>query len=226
MNLVRNAGSAIVIASLGLAGCATNAQSGALIGGGAGAATGAGIGALAGGGKGAAIGAIIGAAVGGTAGVLIGHHMDERAKQLQADLKDAKVERVGEGILVTFSSGILFDVNEAALKPEAKKNIDELAKVLQRYDDCDIVVAGHTDSTGKPEYNKELSERRAEAVAKYAEAEGIKGARIRTVGDGETAPVASNDTDQGRAENRRVEVAIFANDKMKKEINKEEKNKT
>jgi outer membrane protein OmpA-like peptidoglycan-associated protein len=211
------------LSSFVVAGCQTKAGTGAFLGAGAGGAAGAGIGALAGGGKGAAIGAIIGAAVGGTTGVLIGHHMDKRAEQLDKDLKDAKVERVGEGILVTFNSGILFDVNEADLKAAAKANINELAKVLERYDDTDIVIAGHTDSSGKPEYNKELSERRAEAVAKYAEGQGIKGVRIRTVGDGEEAPVADNDSEEGRAKNRRVEVAIFANDRMKKAVEKEGK---
>jgi outer membrane protein OmpA-like peptidoglycan-associated protein len=215
----------IVVASVStllVVGCATQAGTGALLGAGAGGAAGAGIGALAGGGKGAAIGAIIGAAVGGTTGALIGHHMDKRAAQLEKDLKDAKVERVGEGILVTFNSGILFDVDDDALKPAAETNVGELAKVLERYDDTDVLVAGHTDSTGQPEHNKELSERRAESVAQYAVAHGIKNVRIRTVGQGEGAPVADNNTEEGRAQNRRVEVAIFANDKMKKEIEKKE----
>ncbi len=204
-----------------LGACQTKTGTGALLGAGAGGAAGAGVGAAVGGGKGAAIGAIIGAAVGGTTGALIGRHMDKRAEQLDKDLKDAKVERVGEGILVTFNSGILFDVNEADLKSAAKENITELAKVLQRYDDTDVVIAGHTDSTGKPEYNKDLSEKRAEAVAQYAQAQGIKGVRIRTVGEGEATPVADNDSEDGRAKNRRVEVAIFANDRMKKAVEKE-----
>lgn len=224
MNKTKQILAALCLTSFIAAGaCATKTGTGGLLGAGAGAGAGAGIGAAVGGGKGAAIGAIIGAAVGGTTGALIGRHMDKRAEQLDKDLKDAKVERVGEGILVTFNSGILFDVNEADLKPAAKSNITELAKVLERYDDTDIVVAGHTDSSGKPEYNKELSERRAEAVAKYAEAQGIKGVRIRTVGEGEATPVAENDTEDGRAKNRRVEVAIFANDRMKKAVEKEGK---
>lgn len=214
---------ALLTSSVAFAGCATKTGTGGLLGAGAGGAAGAGIGAAVGGGKGAAIGAIVGAAVGGTTGALIGRHMDKRAEQLDKDLKDAKVERVGEGILVTFNSGILFDVNEADLKPAAKENITELAKVLQRYDDTDVLIAGHTDSTGKTEYNHTLSEKRANAVAEYAQAQGIKGVRIKTVGEGEDTPVADNDSEDGRAKNRRVEVAIFANDRMKKAVEKEAK---
>ena len=214
---------ALLTSSVAFVGCQTKTGTGALLGAGAGGAAGAGIGAAVGGGKGAAIGAIVGAAVGGTTGALIGRHIDKRAEQLDKDLKDAKVERVGEGILVTFNSGILFDVNEAELKPAAKENITELAKVLQRYDDTDVLIAGHTDSTGKAEYNHTLSEKRADAVAKYAEAQGIKGIRIKTVGEGADTPVADNDTDAGRAKNRRVEVAIFANERMKKAVEKEAK---
>jgi outer membrane protein OmpA-like peptidoglycan-associated protein len=215
---------ALAVASFVTVGaCATKMGTGALLGGGAGGAAGAGIGAAVGGGKGAAIGAIIGAAVGGTTGALIGRHMDKRAEQLDKDLKGAKVERVGEGILVTFESGILFDVNASDLKPAAKTNIAELAKVLDRYDDTDVLIAGHTDSSGKTEYNHQLSEKRANAVAEFAQAQGIKGIRIKTVGEGEDTPVADNESEDGRAKNRRVEIAIFANDRMKKAIEKDAK---
>ncbi len=206
-----------LLAAAPLAGCNHTAQ-GAGIGAGAGGAVGAGIGAAAGGKKGAAIGAIIGAAVGGTTGAVIGHRMDERAEQLAKDLENAQVERVGEGILVTFDSGILFDVDEADLRANAKSNIAELATVLERYDDTDIMVVGHTDATGSDEYNRELSRRRAQSVATFAQAQGIDRSRVRIVGEGETAPVASNNTETGRQQNRRVEVAIFANDRMKEAI--------
>lgn len=207
----------LAVASVGVVGCNRTGQ-GAAIGAGGGAGVGAGIGAVAGGKKGAAIGAIVGAVVGGTTGALIGRRMDQRAEQLRKDLENAKVERVGEGILVTFESGILFDVDKADLRGEARDNIKKLAEVLDRYDDTDIVVAGHTDNTGSTEHNLDLSRRRADAVADYARTFGLDANRIRIVGEGENVPVASNENDGGRQENRRVEVAIFANDDMKDEL--------
>lgn len=209
------------VLALPLSGCSNTAK-GAAIGGGTGAAVGAGVGAAIGrDAKSAAIGALIGAAVGGTAGALIGNHMDRRAKQLREDLENAKVERVGEGILVTFDSGILFDVDEADLQPEARENVQELTEVLRRYDDTDVVIVGHTDDTGDHDYNMELSKRRAQAVADYAVSHGLSAERIRIEGQGEEAPVADNDTKAGRRQNRRVEVAIFANEKMKKMVEKQ-----
>ena len=210
---------ALAIAPLGCG--MSNAGKGGLIGGGAGAAVGAGIGAaISKDAKGAAIGAIIGAAVGGTAGAIIGHQMDKRAEEIQQDLEGAKIERVGEGILVTFDSGILFDVNKADLKPAAKENIKNLAEVLKKYEDTDVVIVGHTDSTGADAYNEELSKKRADAVASYARQQGIDPKRIKIVGEGEAAPVADNESDLGRAANRRVEVAIFANEEMKEAAEK------
>ncbi|MEL7369594.1 MAG: OmpA family protein [Myxococcota bacterium] len=208
---------AIIGLAIGSTSCGlNNTAKGGLIGGAGGAAVGAGIGAaISKNAKGAAIGAIIGAAVGGTAGALIGKTMDDRAKEIQKDLEGAKIQRVGEGILVTFDSGILFDVNSAELKPAAKENIQNLSDVLKKYDDTNIVIVGHTDSSGKDEYNAELSKRRADAVAEYARTHGIEVGRIKIVGEGEGVPVGSNDTAEGRAANRRVEVAIFANDELK-----------
>ena len=209
------------IAIMGLAvaptGCGwSNAAKGGIIGGAGGAAVGAGIGAaISKDAKGAAIGAIIGAAVGGTAGALIGKTMDDRAKEIQEDLKNAKIQRVGEGILVTFDSGILFDVGKADLKPAAKENIQELARILKKYEDTDVVVVGHTDASGKEEFNQELSKKRADAVSSYAQSQGIDPTRIKIVGEGEATPVGDNETSEGRAANRRVEVAIFANDELK-----------
>ena len=162
------------------------------------------------------LGAIIGAAVGGTAGALIGRHMDKQAEEMRRDLEGAKVERVGEGIKITFDSGILFDVNKSELRSQAKENIDKLAVILLKYPDTNILVAGHTDASGSDEYNQKLSESRANTVANYAKGRGVEGARFTVAGYGESDPVASNDTPEGMQQNRRVEIAIFANEKMKK----------
>ncbi len=163
-----------------------------------------------------ALGAIIGAAVGGTAGVLIGRHMDQQAEEMRRDLQNASVERVGEGIKITFDSGILFDIDSYQLQPAARVNIESLVKILDKYQDTNILIEGDTDNTGSDDHNQVLSERRAEAVAGYQKSLGIAGSRISTVGLGETNPIASNETEDGRRQNRRVEVAIFANEKMKK----------
>lgn len=212
-------GSAVILLlSVPVSGC-NNMAKGAAIGGGAGAAVGAGVGAAIGrDAKSAAIGALIGAAVGGTAGAIIGNDMDRRAEQMRKDLENARVERVGEGILVTFDSGILFDVGRADLREAAKSNIQELTEVLKRYDDTDVLVVGHTDSTGDEAFNLELSRERAEAVAGWATSHGLDADRIRIEGQGEAAPVADNATAEGRQQNRRVEIAIFANEKMKKAV--------
>lgn len=191
----------------------SNKAKGGAIGAGAGGAAGAVIGHVAGN---TALGAIIGAAVGGTAGVIIGNHMDKQAEEMRRDLKNAKIERIGEGIKITFDSGILFETNSSNLQPVARANIESLVKILNKYPDTNILIEGDTDNTGTHEYNQKLSERRAQAVADYQKNLGIAGARITTVGLGETNPVASNDTAYGRQLNRRVEVAIFANDKLKK----------
>jgi outer membrane protein OmpA-like peptidoglycan-associated protein len=163
-----------------------------------------------------ATGAIIGAIVGGAAGAAIGHYMDKQAEEMQKDLKGAKVERVGEGIKITFESGILFDVNKSELQSAAKSNIENLAKILNKYSDTKILVEGHTDSTGTLEHNQKLYEQRAGSVSNYLKTFGVQDVRISTTGYGPTQPVASNETTEGRAQNRRVEVAIFANDKLKK----------
>jgi outer membrane protein OmpA-like peptidoglycan-associated protein len=195
-------------------GCGTSkAVQGGAIGAGAGAIVGAVIGKLAGN---TAAGAIVGAAVGGTAGALIGHNMDKQAAEMKKDLAGAKVERVGEGIKITFASGILFKTGSAELSGPAKENIANLAKVLCKYEDTNIIIEGDTDSEGGTEMNQKLSERRAQAVADYTKSLGVVGTRISTLGRGESNPVASNETVEGRAQNRRVEVAIFANEKMKK----------
>jgi outer membrane protein OmpA-like peptidoglycan-associated protein len=163
-----------------------------------------------------AVGAIIGATVGGAAGALIGREMDKQAEELKRDLKGAKVERVGEGIKITFDSGLMFDLDSYLLKAETRDNLTELSKTLQKYDDTNILIEGHTDNTGTEVYNMNLSQKRASNVAKYLKDQGVKSGRVITEGYGENQPLASNETTEGRQNNRRVEVAIYANKKMKK----------
>lgn len=185
---------------------------GGAIGAGAGGAVGGAIGSRS---DNTATGAIIGAAIGGTAGALIGKYMDRQAEELEEDLEGAEVERVGEGIKVTFDSGILFNFDSAELTPTATENIENLAGTLKKYEDTNILIEGHTDSQGSEKYNQNLSEERAESVAKALTELGIRNIRIKEIGYGENQPVADNSTDQGRQQNRRVEVAIFANDELK-----------
>ena len=162
------------------------------------------------------VGAIIGAAVGGTAGALIGRHMDKQAEELKNDLKGATVTRVGEGILITFDSGLLFELDSYQLQSATRANLDQLAKTLNKYEDTDILIEGHTDSSGEDAYNQSLSEKRAGEVEDYLVQQQVKNSRISTKGYGEKQPLQSNETETGRSSNRRVEVAIFANDEMKK----------
>lgn len=186
----------------------SNAVKGGVIGGAAGGAVGGVIGNQAGN---TAAGAIIGAAVGGTAGVLIGRHMDKQAAEMREKLANAEVERVAEGIRITFDSGILFAFDSSDLQPAARTTIEDMARVLVEYPESNIMIEGDTDNTGAAEYNQKLSERRAQAVAAYSRSLGIASNRISTIGLGEMNPVASNDTAAGREQNRRVEVAIYAN---------------
>ena len=194
----------------------SNTAKGGLLGAGGGAAAGAIIGRVIGGGKGTAIGAIVGAAAGGTAGALIGRKMDKQAEDLQRDMQNAKVERVGEGIKITFDSGILFDTNSSALRPASMSEIDKMAAVLLKYPDTNVLVEGHTDASGSDAINQPLSERRAQAVGNEAIAKGVASNRVTSTGYGSTQPIADNTTTEGKQANRRVEVAIFANEKMKK----------
>ncbi|MCK4236322.1 MAG: OmpA family protein [Candidatus Krumholzibacteria bacterium] len=207
----------ILIASmlLGIYGCGawSRKQKGATIG----AATGAAVGALIGHHAGnTAVGAILGAAVGGAAGAVIGNYMDKQAAEIERDLEGAKVERVGEGIKITFDSGILFDVDKAGLRPEAKTNLEKLARILNKYDDTDILIEGHTDSTGPEEYNLELSKKRSQSVSNHLATSSVLPTRFTIMGYGESQPIESNETTEGRQTNRRVEIAIMANEKLKK----------
>jgi outer membrane protein OmpA-like peptidoglycan-associated protein len=200
------------------AGC-TSTQKGAVIGSGTGAAVGAMIGKATG--SNTAVAAIVGAAVGGTAGALIGRQMDKQAAEMEQDLEGVRVERVGEGIKLTFDSGILFDVNKADLQTEAKMNLEKLATILNKYPDTDIIIEGHTDSTGSEEWNLELSRMRAQSVGSYLATLSVDPGRFTQVGYGEMQPVATNETMDGRKQNRRVELAIMANERMKKAAEKQ-----
>ena len=189
---------------------------GGLIGGLGGAVVGGVAGRLIGGKSGTAKGAIIGAVVGGAGGALIGRRMDKQAAELRRDLEGAKVERVGEGIKITFASGILFNTNSSSLTPEAIGNIDQLAATVKKYADTNVVVEGHTDSSGSNAINQPLSERRAQAVSNEIQGQGVDSGRVTATGYGSTQPVSDNTSASGKAANRRVEVAIFANEKMQK----------
>lgn len=208
---------AVVLAAAILStGCASNTRTGGLIGAGTGAAIGGLIGANNGG---TAEGAIIGAAIGGAAGALIGREMDQKAAELERRLPDARVERVGEGILITFDSGILFGFDSSDLRPQAQQNLTALANSLDDIEeDAVLMVVGHTDSTGSEDYNQRLSERRARAAAEYLRQQGMRPANLETLGLGESEPVASNDTEAGQAENRRVEVAIYASEEYRDRV--------
>lgn len=165
-------------------------------------------------------GILIGAAIGGAAGAVIGRYMDKQAAEIERDLEGAEVERVGEGILITFDSGLLFATNSYRVNSTTRANLKELADVLKKYEDTEILIQGHTDSTGGDDLNQKLSENRARSVEQELISKGVANARLVTMGLGETQPVASNETSTGRQQNRRVEVAIVANDKLRRAAEK------
>ena len=198
------------------------ASSRAVKGAGIGAAAGAVLGGIIGNTKDkTAEGAIIGAAVGGAAGAIIGDYMDKQAKELDEELEGARVERVGEGIKITFTSGLLFDTDSATLQPASQANIANLAATLNEYEDTVIRIDGHTDSQGADDYNLGLSDRRAASVRSSLVNQGVAPARMVTFGYGESRPVASNDTSDGRQLNRRVEVAIIADEELRERAMKQ-----
>jgi outer membrane protein OmpA-like peptidoglycan-associated protein len=203
------------VATLG-AGCNsfTKTQKGAAIGAGAGGTIGAIIGKSAGN---TALGAIIGGAVGGTAGAFIGRSMDKQAAEIKQTVPGATVERQGEGIVVKFDSGILFDTDKAELKPAAKTNLQSLATSLQNNPQTNILIVGHTDNTGSDAHNLDLSVQRAAAVKSYITANSVAASRLTIQGKGEAEPIADNNTVEGRAQNRRVELAIVANEQLKEQ---------
>ena len=208
---------ALFVGSLSLSGCASlsNTEKGAAAGAGAGAVVGGVIGNATGS---TAKGAIIGAVLGGAAGAIIGQQMDKQAEDLEGDLEGAEIERVGEGIQITFDSGILFDFDSADLRPEARENLTTLAASLQEYPNTDVLIVGHTDSKGSDAYNQGLSERRAGSASDFLMDQGIGPNRITVLGKGESEPVADNETEAGRQQNRRVEVAIYASEDYREEV--------
>ncbi|WP_333660285.1 OmpA family protein [Chishuiella changwenlii] len=196
---------------------------------------GAGIGAVAGGviggilgnniGKGGntALGAVIGAAVGGAAGGVIGNKMDKQAQKIEQVLPGAEVVRTEEGInlILDENSRVTFDYNASSLTSTAKTNLDKLIEVFKEYPDTNLLIVGHTDNKGSQSYNLPLSQKRAQSVKDYLVSKGVSSSRLTSQGKGLEEPIADNNTDQGRAQNRRVEIAITANEKMKADAAKE-----
>jgi outer membrane protein OmpA-like peptidoglycan-associated protein len=199
----------LTVVAIGLSSCATHQGTGAIVGGAGGAVVGGIIGHAAGS---TAAGVIIGAAVGGAGGAIIGHQMDKQARELKQNIPGATVERVGEGITVTFASGLLYDFDSDMIRSDAGANLRALASSLDKYPGTDLLIVGHTDQVGAASYNQSLSQRRAIAAANYLSAQGVTRSRIDTRGMGENEPVQTNDTEAGRAANRRVAVAIYANE--------------
>ena len=201
----------LVVGSVGASACASlnKKEEGAVIGATAGAAVGGVIGNQTGS---TARGAIIGAAVGGAAGAIIGHQMDQQAKELSQSIPGATVARVGEGIEVTFASGLLFAFDSDQILAAAGTNLRELATSLNKYPDSQLLIVGHTDNVGDASYNQRLSERRSNSAAAYLAAQGVARTRLAASGKGESEPVTTNETDAGRQQNRRVEVAIYASE--------------
>lgn len=171
-----------------------------------------------------AMGAIVGAAVGGTVGAVIGRKMDKQAEEMKEVLGDAEVKRVGEGIVIEFKDKVLFGYDRSDLTPSAQGSLTKLTNILQKYPDTNIQVIGHTDNRGSDEYNQGLSERRAASSAAYLRSQGVAGSRVTTKGMGESDPKSSNDSEVARAENRRVEFVITANQKMIEDARRETKN--
>jgi outer membrane protein OmpA-like peptidoglycan-associated protein len=215
-NMIRSSATVVAIAAL-LSGCAglNQTQRGAVIGAAAGTAVGGAVGAATGS---TARGAIIGAAVGGTAGAVIGAQMDRQRAELARELEGAQVERYGEGLLITFASGLLFDFDSDVVRGNARANLTNLAASLREYPETEVLIVGHTDNVGSATYNQGLSERRAASARAFLVSQGVPANRIRTQGMGLREPVASNETEAGRAQNRRVEVAIFASEAQRQEL--------
>ena len=217
----------IMVTSL-LVGCeatrnANNSQKGAVIGAAGGAIIGAIIGNNAGKGGNGELGAVIGGVVGGTAGAVIGNKMDKQAQKIEEETPGAVVERVDDGIVVTFdeNSGVYFDTNKYNINSASQATLDKLISVLKEYPDTNILVVGHTDSTGSAEYNMTLSKNRAYSVTNYFTSKGLNSSRFTTNWFGEEQPLHDNSTAEGRAKNRRVNVAIVPNQKMIEDAKRE-----
>ena len=195
---------------------ANNKQKGGVIGAAGGAVIGAIIGNNVGKGGNGELGAVIGGVVGGTAGVLIGNKMDKQAQKIEEEIPGAEVERVDNGIVVTFDegSGVYFATNKFNINQASQTTLNKLVGVFKEYPDTNILVVGHTDSTGDAAYNMELSKNRAYAVTNYLIGTGLSSGRFTTNWFGETQPMHDNNTVEGRAKNRRVNIAILPNEKM------------
>lgn len=219
MRAKRNVAALLTVMTIGtgVAGCSSLNQTGrgAVIGAAGGGAVGAVIGNQVGS---TARGAIIGAAIGGAAGAIIGRQMDQQAEELATSIPGATVQRVGEGIVVTFDSGLLYPFDSTDLLPAGRDNLRNLAASLASNPETEVLIVGHTDSMGADSYNMNLSVRRADAAAAILGAEGVPRDRIRTTGRGETEPIADNATEDGRQLNRRVEVAIFASEEYREQL--------
>lgn len=216
-NRLRASSALLIAGTVVLSACAgmSQKQRGAVIG----ATTGAAVGGVIGNQTGStARGAIIGAVIGGAAGAIIGHQMDQQAKELEQDIPGATITRVGEGIAVTFASGILYPFNSTEILPAGKANLQTLANSLQKYPNSDILIVGHTDSVGTDAYNLDLSQRRAQAASAYLQSLSVPASRLQTAGRGESEPIQPNDTDAGRAQNRRVEIAIYASEAYRNQV--------
>ena len=214
----------ILMAAAMVLGCKTvqnanKTQKGAVIGAGGGAVIGGIIGNNVGNGNNTALGAIIGAVVGGAAGGYIGNRMDKQAERIEEEIPGAEVTRVGEGINVTFTedAGVYFDTNKSAVKGTSATTLDKLAGIFKEYPNSYILVEGHTDSAGPDDYNMKLSQQRAESVTNYLVNKGISNGRFTTKWYGESQPKGDNSTVEGKAQNRRVELAIMANEELKQE---------
>jgi len=200
----------------------SNSQRGVAIGAVGGAVLGGILGNNIGKGGNGALGAVLGGVIGGVAGGVIGNKMDKQAREIETALPGAQVERVGEGIkLVLGENAVRFDTNKATLTSVAKANLDKLVPVLNQYPDTNIQIYGYTDSTGSAEYNLNLSNQRAASVKAYLAGKGLASGRFVTTGLGIADPIATNDTPEGRSQNRRVEFAITANEKMVQDAQKE-----
>lgn len=205
---------------------ANDKQKGAVIGATGGAVIGGVIGNNVGEGN-TALGAIIGGVVGGAAGAYIGNKMDKQAKQIEEEIPGAEVERVGEGINVTFdeTSGVYFDTEKYSINAASQKSLNALVGIFKEYPDSYILIEGHTDSSGADAYNLTLSKNRAQAVTNYLVNNGIDAGRLQTKWYGESQPKYDNTTVEGRAKNRRVELAIVANEALKAEAERQAANK-
>ena len=204
---------------------ANNKQKGAVIGAGSGAAIGGVIGNNVGDGNNTVLGAILGAAIGGVAGGYIGTRMDRQAERIEEEIPGAEVTRVGEGINVTFTedAGVYFDTNKSAVQGTSANTLNSMAEILKEYPKSNVLIEGHTDSAGPEDYNEKLSKQRATSVRDYLISEGISASRLTAKWYGENQPVADNSTSEGKAKNRRVELAIVASEALKEEAKEQVK---